>query len=129
MSAMFDLFSEDRRRGPHRSTVPVLLSTAAHVIVVGILVAIPMVYVTTELPQVPDMLAFVASAPPPPPPPPPPPRPAPASTTSKPKVIKPVPTVSPRAAPVEAPPEIVEEPHVDTGNEEGIPGGIEGGVS
>jgi periplasmic protein TonB len=125
-SAMFELFSGERRRASHRSTIPVLISTAAHLIVVGILLAISVVYVTTELPQVPDMLAFVASAAPPPPPPPPP---APASTASKRKVTKPVPTVSPRAAPVEAPPEIVEETHVDTGSEEGVQGGIEGGVA
>jgi protein TonB len=124
---MFELFSGDRRRAPHRSSIPVLISTAAHVIVVVVLLAIPILYVSEELPEVPDMLAFVVSAAPPPPPPPPPP-PAPASTPSKPKAIKPVPTVSPRAARVEAPREIVEEAHVDPGNEEGVPGGIEGGI-
>ena len=71
---MFELFSGDRRRVPHRGTLPVLISTAAHVIVVGVLLAIPILYVSAEVPEVPDVLAFVASAPPPPPPPPPPPR-------------------------------------------------------
>jgi periplasmic protein TonB len=123
---MFELFSEDRRRAPHRSSIPVLISTATHVIVLGVLLAIPILYVSTDLPEVPDMMTFVVSAAPPPPPPPPPP--APASTPVKAKVVKPVPTVTPRAAPVEAPREIVEEPQVDTGGEEGVPGGIEGGI-
>ena len=47
---MFELLSEDRRRAPHRSAIPVIIATAAHVIVVGIVMAIPIVYVTTELP-------------------------------------------------------------------------------
>jgi protein TonB len=123
---MFELFSGDRRRAPHRSGIPVLLSTAAHVIVLGVALAIPILYVSAELPQVPDMLAFVVSAAPPPPPPPPPP--APASTPSMPKALKPVPSVSPRAAPVEVPREIVKETRVDTGSAEGVPGGVEGGI-
>ena len=125
---MFELFSQDRRRAPHRSSIPVLISTAVHVIVLGVVLAIPILYVSEELPEIPDMLTFVVSAAPPPPPPPPPPSPAPASTPSKPKVTKPVPAVSPRAAPVEAPREIVEERPVDTGGEEGVPGGVEGGI-
>ena len=99
---MFELFSGDRRRTPHRNSIPVLISTAAHVIVLGVLLAIPILYLSAELPEVPDMLAFVVSAAPPPPPPPPPAPPPPASTPSKPKAIKPVPIASPRAAPVEA---------------------------
>lgn len=74
------------------------------------------------------MLAFVVSAAPPPPPPPPPPVPVPASASSKSKAIKPVPTVSPRAAPVQAPREIVEETHVDADGEDGVPGDVEGGI-
>src|SRR6185436_4092906 len=114
-SAMFELFSEDRHRAPHRSSVPVLISTAAHVVVVGVVLAIPILYVSAELPQVPDMVAFVVQTAPSPPP-------APAATPSKPKAIKPVPTASPRAAPVEAPREIVEETPVDMGSADGVPG-------
>ena len=121
---MFQLFSGDRRSASHRSSVPVLISTAAHVIVLGGLLAIPILYVNAELPEVPDMVAFVVSAAPPPPPPPPPP----ASTPSKPKAIQPVPTVSRRAAPVEAPGEIVEETPVDTGTDDGVLGGVVGGI-
>jgi len=121
---MFELFSGDRHRAPHRSSVPVLISTAVHVAVVGVVLAIPILYVSAELPQLPDMVAFVVSTAPSLPPPPPPP----AATTSKPKVIVPVPRTSPRAAPVEAPREIVDEMPVDTGVAEGVPGGVEGGV-
>jgi len=124
---MFELFSADRRRAPHRSSIPVLISTTAHVVIVGALLAVPILYVNAQLPEVPHMITFVAAAPPPPPPLPPPP-PPPASTPSKPKASKPVPTVSRRAAPVEAPREIVEETHIETGSAEGVPGGVEGGI-
>jgi protein TonB len=122
---MFELLSDDRPAVPHRGTVPLVISTTLHVIVVGALLAIPMFYIQADLPDVPDMLAFVVAAPPPPPPPPPPPR---AATPPKPKVVKPLPTSGVRPAPTKAPPEIVPESDVDIGSEEGIPGGIEGGV-
>ena len=125
---MFELFSEDRHRAPHRSSVPVLISTMAHAVVVGVLVAIPILYVSAELPRVPDMVAFVVSTAPSPSPPPPPPPPAPAATPSKPKAIAPTPTANHQAAPVEAPREILKEMPVDTGSAEGVPGGVEGGV-
>jgi protein TonB len=126
---MFELFSGDRRRPPHRSSIPVLISTAAHVIVLGVLLAIPILYVSEDLPEIPDMLTFVVvSAAPPPPPPPPPPPAAPAATPSKPKVTKPVPSTSPRPAPVETPREIVDETYVDLGDEEGVLNGVEGGI-
>jgi protein TonB len=123
---MFDLISGEHRRVPHRDTVPLLLSIAAHVLVVGAVAAVPLLYVTAELPEVPDMLAFVAAAPPPSPPPPPPP-PPPAAARPKP-VPKPV-AASVRAAPIEPAKEIVAEPiDVDFAGEEGIPEGVEGGV-
>jgi periplasmic protein TonB len=107
----------------------VFISTAAHVAVVGVVLAISILYVSAELPPVPDMVTFVVSTAPLPPPPPPPPPPAPAATSSKPKAIKPVPTASPRAAPVEAPREIVEETAIDMGSGEGVADGVEGGVA
>jgi len=119
---MFELFSGDRRRAPHRGTLPVLISTAAHVIAIGGLLAIPILYVSADVPEVPDVLAFVAAAPPPPPPPPPAP-----STPSKSKVAKPTPAVNSRTAPVEAPREIVEEVPVEA-IDEGVEGGVEGGI-
>lgn len=124
---MFELFSGDRGRAPHRSSIPVLISTVAHVVVLGVMLAIAILYVSEDLPEIPDMLTFVVSAAPPPPPPPPPPA-APAATPSKPKVTKPVPTTSPRPAPVEAPREIVEETYVDIRSEEGVLDGVEGGI-
>ena len=124
---MFELFRGDRRQTPHRHGIPVLISTAVHVVGLGVLLAVPLLYVTAGFPEVPGMTAFVVSAAPAPPPPPPPPPP---STPSNPKAIKPVPTNSPRAAPVEAPREIHDEPRVvDLGSEEGVPGGVEGGIS
>jgi protein TonB len=123
---MFELFSADRHRAPHRGTLPVLVSTAVHVIVVASVLAIPILYVSADVPEVPDVLAFVAAAPPPPPPPPPPP--APAAKPSTPKAAKPTPVASLRAAPVEAPRAIVEEARVDEAIDEGVPGGVEGGI-
>jgi periplasmic protein TonB len=121
---MFDLISGEHRRVPHRDTVPLFLSIATHVLLVGAVAAVPLLYVATELPEVPDILAFVAVAPPPAPPPPPPP---PAAARAKP-VPKPVPTRV-RAAPVEPAREIVAESReVDLAEEEAIPEGVEGGV-
>lgn len=92
----------------------------------GSVLAIPILYVSADVPEVPDVLAFVAAAPPPPPPPPP--APAPASRPSKPKAATPTPPLNHRAAPVEAPRALVEETRVDDGIEEGVPGGVEGGI-
>jgi protein TonB len=123
---MFDLISGDHRQVPHRDTVPLFLSIATHLLVIGIVAAASIVYVATELPEVPDMLAFVVAAPPPPAPPPPPPPPE-AAPRPRP-VQKAVPTTA-RSAPVEPPKEIVaERGDVDEGSDEGLPGGIEGGV-
>jgi protein TonB len=123
---LFELFSADRHRAPRRGTLPVLVSTAVHVIVVGSVLAIPILYVSADVPEVPDVLAFVAAAPPPPPPPPPPP--APAAKPSTPKAAKPTPVASLRAAPVEAPRAIVAETRVDEAIDDGVPGGVEGGI-
>jgi hypothetical protein len=87
---MFELSSGARRRAPHRSSIPVLISTAARVIILGVLLAIPILYVSAELPEgtgharfrrVGGSAAASASTA----------APAPASTPSKPKEIKRVP--------------------------------------
>ena len=122
---MFEHFSRDRRRAPQRSMVPVLISTAAHIIVAGVIAAIPILYVSAAPPEVPHVLAFVASPPPPPPPPPPP---APAPTPAKTQVTRSVPVRSQRTAPVEAPRTIVAERQVEAARSPGLPGGIEGSV-
>ena len=120
---MFDLITREPRRVPHRDTVPLLLSIVTHVLVIGAVAAVPLLSVTTELPEVPDMLAFVAAAPPPPPPPPPPP------AAARPKPMPKPAATSVRAAPIEPAKEIVAEPvDVDIAGEEGIPEGVEGGV-
>ena len=111
--------------GSHLDTVP---NAGAFDGVLGVVLAIPVFYISEDLPEIPDMLTFVVSAAPPPPPPPPPAPAAPAATPSKPKVTKPVQRTTPRVAPVEAPREIVEETYVDLASEEGILDGVEGGI-
>src|SRR5688572_15666147 len=51
--------------------VTAVVSTLAHLTIVALAAAVPLLYFTEPLPQPPDMLAFVAASPPPPPPPPP----------------------------------------------------------
>jgi protein TonB len=119
--------SGDRPRVPRRDTIPMLISSAAHVIVIGSVAAVSLLYIGAELPQVPQVLAFVATAPPPPPPPLPPPAPA-ATTATRPKA-KPVVTSSARPVPIEPPVEILAETaETEIPGEEGIRGGVEGGV-
>jgi periplasmic protein TonB len=123
---MFELMSGDRPRVPRRDTMPMLISSAAHVIVIGSVAAVPLLYMEAELPQVPQVLAFVATAPPPSPPPPPP---APAPTTATRPKAKPVVTSSARPVPIEPPVEILAETaEAEIPGEEGIRGGVEGGV-
>jgi len=59
---MFELFRGDRRQTPHRHGIPVLISTAVHVVGLGVLLAVPLLYVTAGFPEVPGMTAFVVSA-------------------------------------------------------------------
>ena len=124
---MFELVSGDRPRVPRRDMMPMLVSSAAHVIVIGSVAAVPLFYMGAELPQVPHVLAFVATAPPPSPPPPPP---SPTATTkaTRPKP-KPVVVSSARPVPTEPPVEILAETaEMEIPGEEGLPGGVEGGV-
>lgn len=126
---MFEL-SGDRPRVPRRDTMPMLISSVAHVIVIGSVAAVPLLYMGAELPQVPQVLAFVATAPPPSPPPPPPPPPAPAATKATRPKPKPVVTSSARPVPIEPPVEILAETaETEIPAEEGLPGGVEGGVA
>src|SRR5262249_6750777 len=121
---MFELISEKRRQSPHGDALPIAISTAAHLLVLSALVVIPLLYVTEALPEVPAIMAFVASAPSPPPPPPPPPPPA---AAAKPVPTRPVAT-SAFAAPIDVPAQIAPDAGIDTRFEGGVPGGIEGGV-
>src|SRR5258705_9345315 len=122
---MFELFSDERRQLPHRDIGPMFISSVVHLIALGGIIAVPLLYISTDYPAVPDMVAFVATTPAAPPPPPPPPPPA---GGAKSVAVKPVPTSSRDAAPVETPTDIGPEPEVDVGVESGAPGGVEGGV-
>ena len=120
---MFDLISREDDAVPQQDAVPLLISIAVHLVMIGAVAAIPLLYVSAELPRVPAILAFVATAAPPPPPPPPPPA---VKATIRPK---PVPKPLPSLAPVEAPAEIApRRSDIEAETEEGIPGGVEGGV-
>ena len=123
-------------RSRRQQIVTLTASIAAHVAIVGALLILPLLYFSDQLPEPPDMLAFVvASAPPPPPPPPPPP----AAAPQKPQPVKPkaAPTPTPRPAaaptpaPVVAPSEITAPaplPDVPVRELAGIEGGVVGGI-
>ena len=127
---MFELVSGGARHPFHdRTIVPTLVSVVGHGFVVTAVVMLPLLYATNHLPEVPAMMAFVATATPPPPPPPPPPS---ATRAAQPKAA-PVPATGKQAAPLEAPPEIAPEPAMLVaeavhGVEGGVVGWIAGGV-
>jgi protein TonB len=134
---MFNLIQGTVDRPFHdRKAAPAAVSMLVHVAVLGLALAVPYLYVTNQMPQVREMMAFVApaeaTAPAPPPPPPPPaarPMEAPVSTKS---VI----TASLSVAPVQAPTEIKSEPPASEltdpisvgAGESGVVGGVVGGV-
>ena len=121
---MFDLVTGKARHLPRHATLPIIVSTAAQVVVVGAAIAIPVLLVTDTMPDVPTMMAFVA-APPPPPPPPPPPAPA----QPKPAAARPTPAATSNiAAPIAPPTAIAAERPSGEGLDVGVPGGVEGGV-
>jgi protein TonB len=122
---MFDLITGQSAHIPSRPTVPVLLSLTGQVVVIGAAIAVPMLWVSDALPEIPTMMAFVAAPPAPPPPPPPP---APAAAKRAQPAPKPVQTVGESAAPIEPPAHFEPGPGDDEGFEEGVPGGVEGGV-
>ena len=117
---MFDLVTGKAVHVPHTPGVSIVVSMAAQVTVVGLLMLVPALYVTDQLPKVSTMVAFVAPAPPPPAPPPP--SPAPVRTLA----ARPAP-ITGDTAPVNAPSQLALEA-ATSGSEEGIPGGVEGGV-
>jgi periplasmic protein TonB len=126
---MFDLITGKVQHAPRHQTLPVFISVAAHVTIVGAMVTATAVAVSDDLPEMPTIMAFVA-APPPPSPPPPPKAPEPARQFAS----RPVPTTG-AAAPVEPPAEVAPErppSELDDegfiGSAGGVPGGIVGGV-
>lgn len=120
---MFDLIAKGHKPASPGDIAPLMISWGLHLLLVAGIV-IPLLFVTGEIPQVPNMMAFVAASPAPPPPPPPPAAPAGPKAAA---AAKPVPTSGPNAAPIEAPSEILPEKPVDAGTQ-GVPGGVEGGV-
>lgn len=128
---MFDLITGTATHIPRHPRGPMLVSTGIQVGLLGLVVVVPVLFVTHALPQPPVMMAFVAAPPPPPPPPPPP---APAQPARKAAAATAAPTVGHFAAPVEAPAAVTPEPAgedttgVEGGVEGGVPGGVVGGV-
>jgi periplasmic protein TonB len=127
---MFDLITGKVTHAPCPRTGPVLVSIAVHAAVVGAVFVGTVMVVTAPVPELPMMMAFVASPPPPPPPPPPAPAPAP----KKPETVRALAT-SGDVAPIEPPQSIEPEAPVPDigegevlGAEGGVPGGIPGGV-
>ena len=123
---MFDLISGGPRHPFHDRTIaPTAVSVVGHGVVLLALTGASLVVTNQQLPDPPDMMAFVAAAPAPMPPPPPPP-PARRATPAKAQ-----PVVSNRAAaPVEAPSAIVSAPDVPFDEDvEGVEGGVEGGIA
>jgi protein TonB len=122
---MFDLITGKATHTPYTPLVPMIVSTVTQLTIVGLVIVIPWLYVTDQLPVPSTMTAFVVAPPLAPPPPPPPP--ALSAVRVRPPEVNPAATTG-MVAPIEAPSEIVAEaPAVDYG-EEGIPGGLEGGI-
>lgn len=137
---MFDYIVEQLRQEPARPRyLPAGVSAIAHVLAIGIAVGLPILYASGELPEPPNMMAFVMEAPVPPPPPAPP-----TPAVKNPDAVKPNPTPKaqplseskPITAPVEAPPAIMPETglgragavKIEAGFESGVAGGVAGGV-
>jgi len=100
-------------------------SVATHLLVLGSITWVVLFSVSDKLPEVPTMMAFVATAAAPPPPPPPPA--AKAVKASNPP--KPTPTTGPAfIVPAEIPVGIQPETGFDPGDEGGVVGGVEGGI-
>ena len=120
---MFDLIAGQATHIPQRPVLPLVISTTVQAVLLAVVVAVPLLFMTQHVPQLPTMMAFVA-APPPPPPPPPPPA---AARQSEPTPAKPAPTTTGvEPIPFEAPSRI--EPEAIAAIDDGVPGGVEGGI-
>jgi periplasmic protein TonB len=119
---MFDLVTGEVRHIPNHNAVPLLISSIAEACAVLLVVAVPLLLIADQVPEVPSIMAFVAATPPPPPPPLPPPAARAIAAVQPTPVAATGPTI-----PIEAPSEITPEP-VGLPIDEGVPGGVEGGV-
>ena len=125
---MFDLTAGTIDR-PFRDThtAASVLSAAAHVAVLGGMAWVVFFSVSEKLPDVPDMMAFVAPAPVPLPPPPPPPPAVKAARVIQPS--RPLPAAATAfSVPAEIPVGVSPESGIDPGGEGGVIGGVEGGI-
>ena len=118
---MFDLITGEMKHMPRHQAGPILISTGLQSLAWALVIVVPLLLMTQNIPDVPTMMAFVAAAPAPPPPPPPPPAPAKAAEPA----AKPVATAG-ATIPLEAPSKITPEPAAPV--DFGVPGGVEGGV-
>jgi outer membrane biosynthesis protein TonB len=124
---MFDLITGTMER-PLRERAPgsAVTSIALHVVVLTLAVGIPLMSVTSTLPDTPTMMAFTAAPPAPPlPPPPPPPSPARSPeprTTPKPEPKKPGEVAVPLEMPTELKPEATTGPASTGSGGEGVEG-------
>jgi protein TonB len=129
---MFDLIQGKVDRPLHDGKpATAAVSILLHVTVVGLVLVLPFLYVTNQLPEVPAMMAFVSGVEAPIPAPPPPPPPAPAARPMEAVATKSIATPSPSVAPLEAPSEVKSErpmTEVVTSSEGGVEGGVVGGV-
>jgi protein TonB len=122
---MFDLTAGRETHLPSHATGPIVLSTAVQAAAIASIALLPLLFVKERLPQVPTMMAFVATPPAPPPPPPPP-------AITKPKQAQPKPEARPNQSQLVVP---IEEPTAlpaipdDEGFDVGVPGGVEGGIA
>jgi protein TonB len=141
---MFETISRREGSRPVRRFATVAASAVAHGVVLVVVVALPLLYMTDTLPSPPDMLTFVVPAAAPPPPPPPPTAPSPQPVRTAPRkstpAPQPAPLVAQEPAPVELPGEI--RPEIDLplpsggspsarapGTFAGVPGGVLGGFA
>ena len=122
---MFDLIAGEARHLPRQPALPMVISTAAQAALITTAVAVPMLVMTEQLPDVPAIMAFVAAPPLPPPPSPPPAAPQAAQKPSA--SPRPVPA-SRELAPIDVPTRIEPEATDEEGFDEGAPGGVAGGV-
>jgi protein TonB len=125
---MFDLITGRAKHLPHHPALPLMFSTTVQAMVIAAVVAVPLLFVTDQIPEVPTMMAFVVAPPAPPPPPPPP-----APVRSKPATpaSRPAPAAShpiPLEAPLTIEPEAFDDEGFDEGAEYGVEGGVEGGI-
>jgi protein TonB len=113
-----------------RHLAPTVASMAVHAVLLGAVVGTALFVVTDRLPDVPDIMAFVAEPPaPPPPPPPPPPAPARAEPPRQVEVARPTVESEPLAVSIAVPTGVLPEPIVAGRIAGGVVGGVEGGVS